>query len=419
MKQFILASIITGAISSYASMAFAATYVDVRFLVDEELISKFRDKDDIRDELDSWIAETNTVYSNSEVSFTLRNIEVSFRNISNDGTITDSEDFFDNAEDEKQGFEKIERRAKEIGADYTVAVLENIKKLCGQAARVSQNSNHVKAKDFDDSVVLSQYSCGSSTFSHELGHLMGLAHGDTVADARDNKAHKNGLNSYSKGWGVLKKIHSRDDERNNETLDTGEYGTIMVGNNIMYWTGTTGAGVKVPLFSNPGIKDSRCGVNSKGSALACGNSKNGDASRTLHANRFNYASHQTIDVHFVDYLSSELHGCIQSQYPHNSSNDNTDIDKISNIYCPTKKIRSVHGIQDVTGLVKRSNSRLDLRNNFIVGLGPLQRMHKSAVIDLRGNNVADCHQLKKLKKSHINTKAPSKCLNVAALNAVF
>ncbi|RYZ84368.1 MAG: hypothetical protein EOO68_31725 [Moraxellaceae bacterium] len=362
----------------------------------------------------------NTIYSNSSASIELKSVGVVFKDISKGNTISDTTILFDNLKAEKQGFEKLKSTAMELGADYTIAVLPTLKdgasSLCGQAATVSRTQDEINAKDFTNSTVLTDYGCGSSTLVHELGHVMGLAHGDIVATASGNNAHKNGLNTYSKGWGVIVSIVTKNTDSSDEKLEAGEFGTIMSGNYVKYWTNTTGSGVKVPLFSNPSIRDTRCGIDSNGNGLVCGSASNGDAARALRENVAAYARHQTVDVHALSYLSGEFANCIVAQYPHDTTTNDHDIDKISSLDCPSKNIRTVYGIQNITGLISGSTiPDIDLRNNFIVGLGALQPMHKDAVIDLTGNDVADCHQMQILKTSHPNTKLPAGCFNTAAV----
>lgn len=406
--------------STFTGLNASAAEVGVRFVVDNSLITAARNSDDIRDELDSWIAQMNTMYSNSSASIELKTVEVVFGDISKGNTISETSTLYANVTNETQGFQKLKSRAMEIGADYTIAVLPKLKdgakSLCGQAATVSQSMDQINAKNFVDSTVLTEYDCGSDTLVHELGHDMGLAHGDIVATASSNNAHKNGLNAYSKGWGVIVAIKTKNTDSSDETLQTGEWGDLMSGNYVAYWTGTTGSGVKVPMFSNPSIRDRRCGTDSSGNGLSCGNAASGDAARALRENASAFAKHQTIDVHALSYLGGEFANCIAGQYPHDAT-DNHDIDKIANISCPSKSIRTVYGIQDISGLIIGSAvPNIDLRNNSIVGLGALQAVHKDAVIDLTDNNVADCHQMAALKNTHPNTRLPSTCFNTAAIS---
>lgn len=421
MKKLLSALICATTISSVNVLA---VEVGVRFVIDEALVTATRDEEDLRDDMDSWIAQMNTIYSNSSASIELKSVEVVFRDMSNGNTIIETETLYDNIEAERQGFEKLKSRAMELGADYTVAVLSTLESdgssLCGQAATVSRTQDEIDAKDFVDSTVLTSYGCGSSTLIHELGHVMGLAHGDIVATASGNNAHKNGLNAYSKGWGVIVSIKTKNTDSSDESFQAGEYGTLMSGNYVKYWTGTTGGGVRVPLFSNPSIRDTRCGTDSAGNGLACGNSATGDAARALRTNVAAYAKHQTIDVHALSYLGGEFRNCIREQYPHDTTSNDHDIDKITNIDCPSKGIRTVYGIQNIKGLITGSTTPdIDLRNNFIVGLDVLGAVHRNSIIDLTGNNVADCHQMAKLKRTHPNTKLPSKCLNTAAISLLL
>ncbi|CAM4309154.1 zinc-dependent metalloprotease family protein [Pseudoalteromonas byunsanensis] len=415
------------------SLALANTQVGVRFVVDDSLISGWRTEQTIRDELDTWILEANTILADSKINMSLYTAETVMRQMATDSsgnTESHDETIFNHMNRQIGGFYNVENRAKEIGADYTVAIVprvnngetgDDLRSYCGVAKQVSTNSDEVAAKRFIQSTAIVAYHCGSDTFVHELGHLFGLAHGTQVAQALDDKAHNKGYHNYSKGWGRIVEIVSPGYTEADEALETGEYGTIMVGNYLRYWS-QRNANTFIGMFSNPNVSDVVCSTNSRPSP--CGNAYLGDAARTIRELSSFYASHQTPDVHTLTYSDYNLRACISQTYPYTPGSDAYDIHRIRNISCPASGVRTLDGLENITGLKMPTigNYRptiiyphIDLSRNQIINLDALYDVIPGASINLQGNNVANCHQLDDLEQIHSGLIRPDKCLNVAAL----
>ncbi|MEJ6473995.1 zinc-dependent metalloprotease family protein [Pseudoalteromonas piscicida] len=412
--------------------------VGVRFVVDDGLITTWRSEQRIRDELDSWINETNTILADSQVDMTLYRAETVMTEMATHGsgnTISNESVIFDHMKREIHGFANLENRAKEIGADYTITIVpaldngktgDDKKNYCGIANQVSRNNDEIRAKYFMQSTAIVKYTCGTDTFAHELGHLFGLAHGTQVARALDNSSHNNGYHTYSKGWGRIVEIASTGDSSEDETQDAGEYGTVMVGNYMQYWS-KRNANTFVEIFSNPQISDVICSTNSQPSP--CGSQYQGDAARTIREFRNSFAAHQTPDVHTLDFYDDKLQTCISQTYPYTPGSDAYDINRINSISCAGADIGSIDGLENITGLTFPSmNGRfpptvsypyIDLSDNRVVNLSALYDVIPGASINLQGNNVASCHQLDELAQIHPGLIRPERCLNIAALISIF
>jgi len=417
----------------------SASAVGIHYVIDNSLITEDTTIQDREDEIDFWTSEINTIYKNSGVALRISTVRVTQSDITDEETINDIADFRVNIDGEVQGFQGLEATAMAFGADYTIAIVPDliainnvgtIFGLCGAARQVSDTLDEINAVNFVQTTAVMDMNCGSSTLVHEIGHVMGLAHGDQVSLARDNVGHSEGIEDYSMGWGMIVDLDSDDQDTGNEVLDVDEYGTIMVGNHVAHWTGTTWGNVKVPLFSNPDIFDELCGIERNGDGdpildafgmnqpLACGDDDRGDASRALDQYAANYNNHETIDVHAIEYSSNQLQACVQQQYPNDATNDNTDVDNIWSIDCQNQSINSIRGLEKIEGLAAGVNGivpQILFNGNLFVNLGPLLGVHVDSTIDLTGNNIANCHELETLQGTHSNLVSPESCLNVAAL----
>lgn len=417
-----------------APLMSAGAEIGVRFVVDDSLVTTWRSEQKIRDELDSWLNETNTILADSQIDMILYRAETVMTDMatnSSGSTISNESVIFDHMKREINGFANLENRAKEIGADYTVTIVpaldngktgDDERKYCGIANQVSRNSDEISARYFMQSAAIVKYTCGADTFAHELGHLFGLAHGTQVATALDSSSHKNGYHTYSKGWGRIVDITSKGDSEEDETQEAGEYGTVMVGNYLQYWS-RRNASTYVGIFSNPQVSDVTCSINSQPSP--CGNQYLGDAARTIREFRHDYAAHETPDVHTLDFYDKNLQACILQTYPYTPGSDAYDINRIRSITCSGADVSSIDGLENITGFTFPSMNAhfpptvaypyIDLSNNRIVNLAALYNVIPEASINLQGNDVANCHQLDELEQTHSGLIRPERCLNIAAL----
>ncbi|KAF7781652.1 hypothetical protein PRUB_b0949 [Pseudoalteromonas rubra] len=429
MKKSIINSVISGLCLASTSVL-ANVEVGVRFVVDDALITSWRSEETIRDELERWILETNTMLSDSNIAMRLYPAETVMSDMAAD---SDESVIFNNMRREINGFNNLENRADEIGADYTIAVVPRLdngltgddrQAYCGIANTVSRNIDEINAVDFMDSTVIVDYDCSTDTFAHELGHVFGLSHGIQVAEALGSTGHNLSYHAYSKGWGRIVSLASVGDSSGDEVRDDGEYGTIMVGNYLQYWS-RRNATTFVGIFSNPDITDVACGEN--GSASPCGNALLGNAARTIRDFRTNFAAHATPDVHTLNYRDSNLRSCISQTYPYTPGSSVYDINRITSISCSASDIGSIDGLEGITGLHSTivrptpggwpvvESPFIDLSDNRIVNLDALYQLSSDSTINLQGNDVASCHQLDELEQTHTNLIRPERCLNIAAL----
>lgn len=402
----------------------------IYFHVDQSLAETAQEQKEISQNIVEWVEDLNYFYQDSYVGLNAVISGIRFADYT-EGNV-DGETLLTMMQNESGAFAGMFDRAREFGADYNVLVghdfittalgedgQEIIFNICGLA---SQGANSDLIKDLRHSVSILDgldESCGALTLAHELGHNQGLVHGDYVNAALgiDDSQIDGRLNGddRAKGWG---------EGNADKKLDPNEFSTIMVGN---YQSIIEGESRLVPVFSSPSVMDELCG-----SDRNCGDFDNGDVIEVINENNATYTGKATPDVHTLTYSSRELSNCIRSQYPVDHSNDNSDIDRVYKVECASQNISSIGGLSQITGLVKGGLSidgeseeadllapSIDLSNNLFVDLKPLFDVRGDSVINLSGNNVANCHQLEQLQKTHPNLTIPDQCLNIGALLAAI
>ncbi|WP_196158990.1 reprolysin-like metallopeptidase [Reinekea sp. G2M2-21] len=396
MKKFIL---LFSLFFSIAQSAFSEQ-LGVYFVVDRALVSSFEDNDYWIEFIDQMVLESNEIYTDSKVDIQLRVADFSFRTFS----FTDPTQLLANIQQESGAFSGLLALADRVGADYIVTLTELAPyELCGKAVDVNRNLQSIsKTKK---SIALSDPDCGQDTLVHEIGHLMGLAHGSQVATARNNSGHNNGLTSYSKGWGRIVSLMNADDDYTNETFETGEYGTLMVGNHVAYWTGFANHNNKLPLFSSPTVyTNAMC-------AGPCGRAGQADSVRALNEFKSIYASHEEADVDFLTYSDSNLAGCIRDYH------QGQEIVDVVSLRCVQSDIGSIGGLEQLT-----SAKNIDLSNNRIGVVYYLETLLAGNLqsVNLYGNDTAICEQLNSLEAKYPGKIIrPSRCLNLGALMAAL
>lgn len=387
-----------------------AVEIGVYVSVDENLVTETETKDEWRATVDAMIFEANELYDESNVDIELVSSRVDFRDMS----FTTSSGLIGKIAGEESEFKGILTEADKHGGDYIIALTDlDALRLCGQAIEV--NKSQADISTIHKAIAISDPDCGEDTFVHELGHLMGLAHGDQVAEARGNTDHGNGLASYAKGWGNIVEHESVEEwsiqngewvmtnGHGDEKLEDGEYGTLMVGNHVVYWTGAWN--VKVPLFSSPDTSHDLCGDS------ACGNAVNGDASRALNENSLIYASHEERDADHLVYSDVKLSQCLISSYA------GSEVIDLNVLNCSSKDIGDITGIDQLSYLTS-----IDLSDNRIVNLTSLEKFSDSSIqsINLDGNDTALCHQLDVLDRKYPGKMImPERCFNIGTLIAVL
>ncbi len=395
MKGY-LCFLVTVSLGMLFSQITNAVDIGVHIVVDDNLVTATTTQDDLRESMDLFVLETNEFYEESGVDINLVLENLDFRDISNNGTVTNPGTLLNNIENENGVFNGIFVDADRFGADYIVAIVEVLDNVCGRAVAVNTTQQDIAATD--RAYAVSRLDCGSDTFAHELGHLMGLAHGDLVTTCTGNTIHQTALVDYARGWA------EGDCDGSN---DGNEFGTIMVGNWINLATGWTNINdFKIPLFSSPDLTNEGCGDDE-----ICGDANTGDAVRALNENRVVYASHEARDVDLLTYQDSSFSSCLASSYA------NTEVLDLTGIACISRDIGSIEGIQQLNML-----GDINLSDNRIVNVSPLASLSQTLVtsINLDGNDTALCHELEQLESRYPGRViVPDSCLNIGALIASF
>jgi hypothetical protein len=242
---------------------------------------------------------------------------------------------------------------------------------------------------------------------------MGLSHGDLVASCYGS-GNANGFASYAKGYGA-----GNCDGR----YQVGEFGTIMVGN---YMVGISGGAGQVPLFSNPNVENSRCGV-----AGVCGNSGNGNAVRQMNEYRHFFNSHMSPKVETLSYKDQGFENCMVGSY------SGTRVREMETINCSNSNIDSIEDIERF-----KFAQNIDLSNNNIVHVKALEtldgddedtwvtpvllpdtftyRTNEILLINLYGNDHAMCEELDSLAKKYPGSVIrPKSCFSIGAMVAIL
>lgn len=254
-----------------------AETIGIRFIVSHELGLSAQQQQSTQHKLRKYIDTLNSYFLNSEVMLKAEIVQIEFSRI---GSTVDTEIIADMAH-ERKGFEDLFLKAREYGADYTIAMASTLmmkgKPGCGRAYAVNKTIADISSTRTAFAVV--NFVCGAHTLAHELGHLMGLNHGTLVDSCHPGKGHTSAITPYANGYA---------EGTCDGLAQAGEFGDIMVGGYMHEISG----GKNLPFFSNPRISDKRCGT-----AMHCGNTSNGDAARALNENAHYYAAHETRKTH--------------------------------------------------------------------------------------------------------------------------
>lgn len=367
----------------FATGAFAET-IGIRFIVSDELGQNGTQRQTTQAALERVVTELNGYYRNSEVMLRAEIVDVDFPRIA----AVDIMPILDDMEHERNGFAAMFRRANEYGADYTVAVTTNLtirgKRGCGRGYAVNKTREDIASTRRAFAAI--DFACGAHTLAHELGHLMGLNHGTRVDQCQPGKGHISAIAPYANGYAA-----GNCDGK----PQPGEFGTIMVGGWMKEINGN-GHG-SLPMFSNPRIRDERCGT-----SKICGDTIIGDAARALNENARYYAAHEEPDVHTLRYGSAELLACIKQKYR------GKEIADLEELICPNAEISSLAGVERLTAL-----RRIDLSGNRLEDISPLRELPTELVerIDLQKNSRISCKSLDGLADRFIGKVVrPASCL---------
>ncbi|MBS4096082.1 MAG: hypothetical protein KGZ83_04500 [Sulfuricella sp.] len=363
-----------------------AETIGLRFVVDNDLVAGRMQRPSIQTALGKWVAELNGYYRDSEVNLQAEIVAVDFTAVGSKEVMQILEDMAK----ERNGFTAMFGRADEFGADYTVAVVSHLlirgKLGCGRAFAVNKTLEAISISRTAFAAI--DFACGAHTLAHELGHLMGLNHGSLVDQCDPGKNHTVAIAPYALGYGV-----GNCDGK----PQAGEFGDIMVGGWMRQINGN-GKG-NLPIFSNPRIRDSRCGLEG-----ICGDPISGDAARALNENARRYAAHEEPDVHVLYYEDAALRACIVEKYR------GTEIADLSELACPLASIVSLAGMERLMAL-----RNIDLAGNDIRDASPLEMLPAEKILrlDLRGNHRISCQSLDRL-----SAKLSGKLVRPATCRAV-
>jgi len=340
--------------------------IGIRFILSDDLGLDAAQRQASQAKLETYVEELNSYYRNSEVMLQAEIVDVEFSRIE----AIDVMRILDDMAHQQNGFDTLFKKADEFGADYTVVMSNNLmvhgKRWCGRAVAVNKTPESIASTRSSYAVI--NFICGSHTLAHELGHLMGLNHGVLVDRCQPNLGHTSAIATYANGYAE----GNCDGEP-----QPGEFGTIMVGGHMSEINGNNKG--SLPMFSNPRIRDRRCGVNH-----ICGDPVIGDAARALNENSRYYAMHEEPDVHTLRYGSVELLACIGNKYR------GKEIAELEELTCPNADISKIDGIEKLNAL-----RRIDLSGNRLVDIGPLEQFSSDRIdeINLQGNGRLSCSSL--------------------------
>lgn len=342
----------------------AAETIGLRFVLADTL-----KRPGVEAKLAEWVETLNGYYRDSEVNLRAEIVAVDFAVIGEREVLP----LLDDMARERNGFEGLFRSADEFGADYTVALVNHLlirgKRGCGRAWAV--NKTLEAASSTRTAFAAMDFACGAHTLAHELGHLMGLNHGSLVDRCEPGKGHVSALAPYANGYAF-----GNCDGR----PQPGEFGDIMVGG---WMKAVNGNGKShLPLFSNPRIRNARCGTGG-----VCGDPASGDAARALNEHAHLYAGHEEPDVHVLPYASPALRDCIAAKYR------GREIAELTELVCPGAAINTLAGIEKLTAL-----RRVDVSHNRLEEVAALEQLPAAQLerVDLRGNPRIPCRSLDRL-----------------------
>ena len=326
----------------------AAETIGIRFIVHDEISQTDADKKTVQEKLQRDVFLLNSYFRNSEVNLTAEIVNISFSKIEAIEAVTILADM----SLEQNGFSGLFARASEFGADYTLAITGNLmingRRGCGRAIGVNKTVAEISSTR--RSLAVLDYACGAQTLAHELGHLMGLNHGNAVDACSPGRGHTTALKPYANGYG--------EGECNGKSGPE-KFGTIMVGGWMKEINGNGHS--SLPMFSNPRIRDLRCGKSG-----VCGDPMIGDAARVLNEHAKYYAAHEEPEVQALAFGSSQLEHCVRSRYA------KIKVSQLIALDCRNYGIETLDGIERLTALRK-----IDLNGNRLVDIAPLLALGKS------------------------------------------
>jgi len=224
----------------------------------------------------------------------------------------------------------------------------------------------------------------NTTFTHEIGHNMGLAHSRRQVASGEGA----GIMPYAAGHGL------------DRTSYENGFVTIMAYNSVF------NNAPRLELLSNPAVS-----CDSGTSVTPCGVSENNatsgaNSAKVLNDRKTIYSGYRIAPtVGSVSFADNNLSSCL-------SPSQNTLIPNFTNLNCANHSIESIGGVDNLTGL-----TYVNFQDNNIYSLQPLFSLPNLQSAVVAGNDNAICSHLTQLeaKLGSSNVVRSSECFPLAAV----
>ncbi len=223
-----------------------------------------------------------------------------------------------------------------------------------------------------------------STFTHELGHNMGLAH----SRRQVTNGGVPGVELYAAGYGI-------------DRVTNTENGFVT----IMAYNSAFNNAPSIEVISNPNIN-----CNTGTSINPCGIDENdshdgANGAKVLNDRRTEYSNYRIAPtVSSLTFKDSNLAGCA-------ALTQNTLIPNFTSFDCVNQNIRSLIGIENLNAL-----THVNFQDNDLYSLQPLLLLPNLEVAIISGNDSVICSDLTRLesKLGSGNLTRPNKCFPLVA-----
>ncbi|WP_444894532.1 zinc-dependent metalloprotease family protein [Microbulbifer sp. TRSA001] len=319
----------------------------------------------IEDKIDSYIEASNDTYRASGIDITLSLASAQLITNVDDTSTNNTQNYsYEDALDDLTGglspFHNVPNLRNTYGADFVV-LLRDTDNDWGGYGWVDNDGGR---SDLAYSIV--RIKNPMETFTHEIGHNMGLAHSRRqVADGGVP-----GIETYAAGHGLDRNYPS-------------EFGFVTV---MAYGSAFNGA-PRLALMSNPSINcDSGTSVSPCG-IIETDPDDGANSSKVLNARKSIYRNYRLAPtVASISFNDSNLLSCLTfSQF--------TLIPVFTYLNCANFNIESLAGLEGLTGL-----TYVNIQDNNIYSLQPLLELPNLQTAVVSGNDNAICSQLTLLEE---------------------